>query len=50
MKTLLVRTLAQWRAWLNKHHASESEVWLIFHKQHTGVASIDRKRTADGRL
>src|SRR5258706_2331892 len=40
MKTLLVRTLDQWRDWLTKHHASASEVWLIFHKRHTGVASI----------
>jgi len=41
MKTFLARTPAEWRGWLAKHHASESEVWLIFHKQHTGVASID---------
>ena len=40
MKTLLVRTLDQWRDWLTEHHASVSEVWLIFHKQHTGASSI----------
>ena len=40
MKTLLVRTLEQWRAWLTGHHASVAEVWLIFHKRHTGVASL----------
>jgi uncharacterized protein YdeI (YjbR/CyaY-like superfamily) len=40
MKTLLVRTLDQWRDWLTEHHASESEVWLIFHKRHTLVESI----------
>jgi uncharacterized protein YdeI (YjbR/CyaY-like superfamily) len=50
VKTLLVRTLAQWRAWLAKHHASESEVWLIFHKQHTGVTSIDYKDALDEAL
>jgi hypothetical protein len=38
MKTLLVRTLDQWRAWLTEHHASVSEVWLIFYRQHTGAA------------
>ena len=43
MKTVLVRTLEQWRDWLTEHHSSESEVWLIFHKRHTGVASIDYK-------
>jgi uncharacterized protein YdeI (YjbR/CyaY-like superfamily) len=50
MKTLLVRTLDQWRDWLAKHHASESGVWLIFHKQHTGVASIDYKAALDEAL
>jgi uncharacterized protein YdeI (YjbR/CyaY-like superfamily) len=29
-----------WRAWLQKHHASSPGVWLIFHKAHTGVASM----------
>jgi uncharacterized protein YdeI (YjbR/CyaY-like superfamily) len=50
MKTLLVRTLDQWRDWLARHHASVSEVWLIFHKQHTGVASIDYKDALDEAL
>jgi len=40
MKTLLVRTLDQWRQWLGEHHASVPEVWLILHKRHTGVVSI----------
>ncbi len=50
MKTLLVRTLDQWRDWLTKRHLSESEVWLIFHKQHTGAASIDYKDALDEAL
>src|SRR6187455_922972 len=50
MKTLLMRTLDEWRDWLTDHHASESEVWLIFHKQHTGVASIDYKDALDEAL
>jgi len=40
MKTFDARTVARWRAWLAAHHASESEVWLIFHKQHTGKPSV----------
>lgn len=40
MKTLVARTAGQWRRWLDAHHGSESEVWLVFHKVHTGVASI----------
>ena len=50
MKTLLVRTLEQWREWLTGHHASASEVWLIFHKRHTGVESIDYKDARDEAL
>jgi len=50
MKTLLVQTIAQWQDWLDQHHASEAEVWLIFHKQHTGVASLDRKDALDEAL
>lgn len=40
MKTFLARTADQWREWLAEHHDSESEVWLIFHRLHTGMASI----------
>jgi uncharacterized protein YdeI (YjbR/CyaY-like superfamily) len=50
MKTLLVRTLDEWRGWLEEHHASESEVWLVFHKLHTGVTSIDYKDALDEAL
>lgn len=50
MKTLLVRTVDQWREWLDKHHASEPEVWLVFHKRHTGVGSIDYKDALDEAL
>src|SRR4029453_5179963 len=50
MKTLLVRTLEQWRDWIAQHHSSESEVWLIFHKRHTGLASIAYKDARDEAL
>lgn len=50
MRTLLARTLGQWRDWLTEHHASESEVWLIFHKQHTGAKSIGYKDALDEAL
>jgi len=33
-----------------EHHDSESEVWLIFHKVHSGVASIDYKDALDEAL
>ena len=40
VKTFVARTADQWRKWLGEHHDSESEVWLVFHKLHTGVGSI----------
>jgi len=40
MKTFHAETLARWRKWLADHHDSESEVWVIFFKQHTDKASI----------
>jgi uncharacterized protein YdeI (YjbR/CyaY-like superfamily) len=38
--TLDVRTRERWRQWLAKHHASSAGVWLVRHKQHTGVKSM----------
>jgi uncharacterized protein YdeI (YjbR/CyaY-like superfamily) len=40
LKTLDVRTIEQWREWLARHHDSESEIWLVFHKRHSGRPSI----------
>jgi uncharacterized protein YdeI (YjbR/CyaY-like superfamily) len=35
-----LRTRRAWRAWLARHHARSSGIWLVFHKDHTGVRSI----------
>jgi uncharacterized protein YdeI (YjbR/CyaY-like superfamily) len=40
VKTLDVRTLEGWRSWLAEHHATVAEVWLVFHKKGSGVASL----------
>jgi uncharacterized protein YdeI (YjbR/CyaY-like superfamily) len=29
-----------WRAWLEENHEKVHEVWLLFYKKHTGVATI----------
>lgn len=50
MNTLLIQTVDQWRAWLDEHHASASEVWLVFYKRHTGLPSIDYKDALDEAL
>jgi uncharacterized protein YdeI (YjbR/CyaY-like superfamily) len=38
--TVDVRTRQQWRAWLAKNHTSSPGVWLVRHKQHSGVKSM----------
>jgi len=30
----------QWRNWLEEHHATETEVWLVFLKKHTARPSV----------
>jgi uncharacterized protein YdeI (YjbR/CyaY-like superfamily) len=39
-QTLYVTSREEWRAWLTKHYRSETEVWLIFYKKHTGRPRI----------
>ncbi len=40
IETLDVQSRQEWRKWLRKHCGSKSEIWLVFHKRHTGVTSI----------
>jgi uncharacterized protein YdeI (YjbR/CyaY-like superfamily) len=39
--TLDLRTRERWRQWLVKHHASSPGIWLVRHKQSSGVKSMD---------
>ena len=50
MKTYDARTAERWHKWLEKHHDTESEVWLIFYKLHTGVKSIAYQDALDEAL
>ena len=50
MKSFDPRTLARWRKWLAEHHASESEVWLILHKKHTGKTLLTYLEALDEAL
>lgn len=38
--SLDVRTRRAWRKWLEGHHDSSSEIWLVVHKKHTGVTCV----------
>jgi uncharacterized protein YdeI (YjbR/CyaY-like superfamily) len=48
--TLDVRTRAAWRAWLEKHHRSATEIWLVFHKQHTATPCLDYEESIEEAL
>ena len=39
-KTLYVKHRDQWRAWLQKHHASKREIWLVYYKKESGKQRI----------
>lgn len=38
--TLYVADRNKWRAWLEKHHDTEKEIWLVYYKKHTNHPSI----------
>ena len=40
IEMLDVQNRQEWRKWLRKHCGSESEIWLVFHKRHTGVETL----------
>ena len=39
-KLLYVTTREEWRAWLEEHYKSESEIWLVYYKAHSGKPRI----------
>jgi uncharacterized protein YdeI (YjbR/CyaY-like superfamily) len=43
-------TAREWRAWLQAHHAVEKEVWLMFYKKHTAIASVTFEEATDEAL
>jgi uncharacterized protein YdeI (YjbR/CyaY-like superfamily) len=43
-------TLAEWRAWLEKHHADTQELWVGFYKRDSGHPSMTWPESVDGAL
>jgi uncharacterized protein YdeI (YjbR/CyaY-like superfamily) len=43
-------TLANWRAWLEKHHDDAEEFWVGFYKRDSGRPSITWPESVDGAL
>lgn len=40
MKQVYVTNRKKWRDWLSRHHATETEVWLIFYRKETSKPAI----------
>jgi len=41
---------ARWRTWLKENHASETEMWLIFYKKHTGKVALTYEEAVEEAL
>jgi uncharacterized protein YdeI (YjbR/CyaY-like superfamily) len=39
-KTYYAANRDEWREWLEKHHSTETEVWLIYYKKHSGRSRV----------
>ena len=50
MKPLFFESPSKLRAWLEKHHAQKNELWVGFHKKHSGKASITWPEAVDALL
>jgi uncharacterized protein YdeI (YjbR/CyaY-like superfamily) len=40
MTTVSARTAADWRAWLEQHHQSETEAWLVIARKDSPTPSV----------
>jgi len=50
MKTADVKNRAEWRDWLAANHDQETEIWLVYYKKGTGIASIDYEASIEEAL
>jgi uncharacterized protein YdeI (YjbR/CyaY-like superfamily) len=49
-ETTYFETPEAFRAWLEEHHATAKELWVGYHKKHTGRPSIDWPQSVDQAL
>ena len=49
-KLLDVPDAAAWRNWLQAHHASDPEIWLVYHAKASGIRSIAYNDAVDEAL
>jgi uncharacterized protein YdeI (YjbR/CyaY-like superfamily) len=49
-RTLYVHRVADWRAWLRKHHKTSREIWLVYYRKETGKPRISYNDAVDEAL
>jgi len=49
-KTVTVRSRAEWRRWLAKHHADHKEIWLVYNKKASGKGGISYNESVEEAL
>jgi len=49
-RSLYVHRVADWRAWLRKHHKTAREIWLIYYRKSTGKPRISYNDAVDEAL
>jgi uncharacterized protein YdeI (YjbR/CyaY-like superfamily) len=49
-ETLYVHRVADWRAWLRKHHKTSREIWLIYYRKSSGKPRISYNDSVDEAL
>jgi len=49
-ETLTVRTAAEWRRWLAKHHGDKKEIWLVYYRRTSGKSGISYDQSVEEAL
>ena len=49
-ETLTVRTPAEWRRWLVKHHNDKKEIWVVYYKKASGKSGISYDESVEEAL
>jgi len=49
-KSFMPRNQKDWRGWLEKHHADEQEIWLVYLKPASGRSNIDYETSVEEAL
>lgn len=47
---VFIQTRAEWRAWLERHHASATGVWLVFNKKTSGLPHVSYDESVEEAL